>query len=109
MTWKEKLDGYCGCFINKNLSSTCNNPCNLTELKDLLNQKKKPTIRLICKTFIKAGIFTRKEIIFAITEIHESIYKSAERRLEEAVEELKKEGYHVYSSDTNIIKAFRKE
>jgi len=106
LTWKEKINSYCSCFINKDKSNFCNNNCNLSELKTLLSQKKLPTRKTICKIFIKSRIFTRHEIIFALCEIHKTIFKSAKRRLEEAIVDLKKENYTIITDNNQVIKAY---
>lgn len=108
--WKAKIKGICPCFVSelKNAvpsKSICPNPCDLSELKDLLLQHEIPDRKTIIKTMIRSGVFNKKEIIFALIEIHDTIYKSAERRVEEAIQELEKENYKVWTDDNKNLKA----
>lgn len=107
--WKKKIKNTCPCFVSElekpePSKDECPNPCNMMELKLLLLQHKRPTRKSIIKAMLKTGLFTQRDIVLAITEIHDTIYRSAIRRVEEAVQELKKENYQITKyADKTII------
>lgn len=73
----------------------------------LLLQIERPSRREISKAMVKAGIFKAKEIKFALLEIFNTIYGSAERRFEEALAELRKEGYKIVIADDKTIRCLK--
>lgn len=107
--WKKKVINICPCFVTE-LSkpepsgAVCPNPCNLEGLKGLLLQKDAPSRTEIVKTMVRSGVFTKRDIVFALMEIHDTIFLSANRRIEEAVVSLKTEGYSVWTDDDKILK-----
>lgn len=108
--WKKKVKDSCPCFMNEIIKPTptheaCDHACNLEDLKILLLQQDTPDRSTVIKTMIKSGMFTRKEIVFALVEIHNTIYKSAERRLDENITEMKKEGFKIITGDDKTLKA----
>ena len=108
--WKRKVINLCPCFVTElakpepDANAACPNPCNLADLKALLLQQKTHSRTEIVKVMVKSGVFTKREIVFAMVEIHDSIYKSAERRVEEGLAELKKEGCKVWTDDDKNLK-----
>jgi hypothetical protein len=111
--WKKKVLNICPCFVTELAKpepsgEVCPNPCNLEGLKGLLLRKEAPNRTEIVKTMIKSGVFTKREISYSIVEIHNSVFLSAERRVEEAMAELKKEGFKIWTDDNKNLKA-RKE
>lgn len=110
--WKTKIKNICPCFVSElqkpePSKDKCEFPCNIEELKLILLQKERPTRKSIIKAMLKAGVFTKKEIIFALVEIHDTIYKSASRRIEEAMQELRNENYQISRDADKNIKATR--
>ena len=113
--WKRKVKNLCPCFVTElakpepDPDATCPDPCNLSDLKALLLQQKTPNRTEIVKVMVKSGVFTKREISYAVVEIHDSIFLSAERRVEEAIAELKKEGYKIWTDDQSNLKAQKEE
>jgi len=108
--WKQKVKDICPCFVTELANPVpskgiCPNPCNLEEFKIIMLQHKTPDRSSIIRAMIKSGEFTKREIIYALVEIHDSIYRSGERRVEENIAELKKEGYRIWTDDKKYLKA----
>lgn len=106
--WKQKIKNMCPCFVEKLSKATpCYYQCDLEELKTLLLQHETPDRKSLVQAMVLAGVFTKREIVYALIEIYDSIYLSCERRVEEAIGELKK-NYRIIIDDNNILKAWEK-
>lgn len=111
--WKKKIKDVCPCFVSTlEKPSPSHEPCQINcpmeELKLLLLQIETPTRKEIVKAMVKSGLFKKKEITFALLEIHDTIYRSAERRVEEAIAELKL-NYKVVLDDQKCLRTLPKE
>jgi len=110
--WKEKLNGYCPCFTGgdnkvglRNNQEVCN--CNGNELKfTLLSNKKLDPIELTTK-LIKINLFTRKEILQALSEITKK--RTYDNSVWQAQKKLTQQGYIVFYDENRILKAYEKE
>ena len=104
LDWKTRIKNACPCFVTllskpEPSKEACILPCNLKDLKEILLQHEQPTRKQIVRAMLKAGIFKKQEIIGALQEIDEMIYKTAARRIEETIKEMENEGYNVFPDD----------